>query len=1032
MKKKITILSLSLLFLLAAMPAGATVRYVKAGASGDGSSWASAMGSLQTAINESAAGDEVWVAEGTYTPEELIKSSKPLSRAFMLKDGVSIYGGFEGTETSKEERAQLDGGKPYVFLHETILSADDDVPDTWVREFQDGSTYRYAWRVEGSIIPGTAKNYNHVLYAAAGITQPTEINGLTLKGAHASDYRSKAAGGALYAKGNVTLRRCKVVENSAWFKNESTASSDTNGGAVYLDGTGGATIEQCLFARNYSHSSYGRGIGGAVYAKNTTISECEFEDCVALDMGGAVYNAGGTVSDCTFTACYGGSGGAIYNDGTAKHNVIYECRGLLGGGIYNCSSAAYNIVADCYADMIEMGEDNGGKGGGVYNERGDLFGSVVFNNTSFAGGGVFVKGGRVINCTVQNNMLRTDSDEANIGFENKQTGEPSVLNTIGNPNAGMANFNAPTAFAGVAKNAADSAAVKEADWSLAAGSEFIDAGTPTDGINEETDIAGNPRVAGNAIDRGAYESAAEMLPNITLTYAEAGKYVTVGTGGSNGVKFSIDWGDGQPVEYSKAAYISHTTLGKVVKIYGDNLLILAATNQEIEAVDITKSPSLGRVQVGGNMITALDVSNNPNLTGIYCEKNKLKSIDVTNCNRLKVLNCSENEIEGTLDCSGLENLYEVNCSDNKIAELRLPKHEKLGEVFCSNNKLTALDVTGLTGLLELVCAENEIKSLNLNDNAEITEISAYTNQIDEIDVTRCAKLETLSLSENNLSSIDLRNNTLLTGLYIQGNNISELDITKCPGIKWLNADNNKLTEINTSQQADLSILNACNNMIREVDLSNNGKLLQVKLGGNKLSAIDVSNIANLSWLKVDGNNIGTLDLKHNAYLYWLECGDNKLTGLDLTGNKYLQRLEAGGNMISTMTIPSKSNLEGVLIQDNQLTADGINAIIESLKDVSNVEINVNNETWARLLNISGMPGTADADIEKATAKGWIVTAEEPTGIDTATQASDGYGMCFFSIDGHALGTKRPTARGIYIVKEMNGNRVSAVRKFIVR
>ena len=77
MKKKITILSLSLLFLLAAMPAGATVRYVKAGASGDGSSWASAMGSLQTAINESAAGDEVWVAEGTYTPEELIKSSKP-------------------------------------------------------------------------------------------------------------------------------------------------------------------------------------------------------------------------------------------------------------------------------------------------------------------------------------------------------------------------------------------------------------------------------------------------------------------------------------------------------------------------------------------------------------------------------------------------------------------------------------------------------------------------------------------------------------------------------------------------------------------------------------------------------------------------------------------------------------------------------------------------------------------------------------------------------------------------------------------
>lgn len=1032
MKKTFTILSLILTFLLATTPAGAKVRYVKAGATGDGSSWASAAGSLQTAINNSEAGDEVWVAAGTYIPEELIKSSRPLSRAFMLKDGVSVYGGFAGTETDKAERAMKTGGKAYDFVNETILSADDDQPDTWVREFQDATTYRYAWRVENSVIPGTASNYHHVLYAAAEISQPTEINGLTLKGANANDYKSKAAGGALYAKGNITLKACRVVENSAWFKNESTTSSDTNGGAVYLDGKGSAAITECLFARNYAHSSYGRAIGGAVYAKNVNISKCDFEDCVALEMGGAVYNMGGTVENCTFTACYGASGGAVYNDGKAAHNVIYECRGLLGGGIYNISEASYNIVADCYADMIEMGENNGGKGGGIYNESGDLLGSVVFNNTAFAGGGIYVKGGRVINCTVQNNMLRAESDEANIGFENKVTGEAGVLNTIGNPNADRANFIKPTMFNGVAKNATDTAAVRVAEWALAAGSEFVDAGTPTEGIVEDTDISGNPRIAGTAIDKGAYERPAEILPNITLTYAEAGKNVTVGTGGSDGVTFKIDWGDGNLQEYNKAANITHTTLGKEVKIYGDNILILVATNQELQAVDITRAPSLRRVQVGGNRIETLDITNNHNLTGLYCEKNKITALDVKNCNFMRVLDCRDNEIGGTLDCGKMTKLTKVDCSDNKIEKLLLPHHELLTMVDCSRNQLDEIDLTGLKALEDLSCTENKIAALDLKDLTNLVSLYAFSNDMTEIDVTPCVNLKTLSLSDNKFSSINLQKNTMLEGVYLFNNNLSEIDLSTCTAIRWLNLNDNKLKKVDTSKQKQLSMLMANNNMIETVDLSNNDKLLQIHLRGNKLSSIDVSKQPNLSWLKVDNNNIAKLDVKKNGYLYWLECGNNQLAELDLAGNNYLQRLEAGGNMLVSLSIAADSKLEGVLIQDNKLTANVINSIIDALKDVSDVVINENNITWGKQLNISGMPGTAGADIEKAKAKGWIVTAEIPADIDAANVSGEGFTKYYFTVSGHALGASRPSVKGIYIVKEMNGNRVMSVRKFAVK
>ena len=210
----------------------------------------------------------------------------------------------------------------------------------------------------------------------------------------------------------------------------------------------------------------------------------------------------------------------------------------------------------------------------------------------------------------------------------------------------------------------------------------------------------------------------------------------------------------------------------------------------------------------------------------------------------------------------------------------------------------------------------------------------------------------------------------------------------------------------------LSMLIANNNRIAAVDLSNNKQLLQVQLGSNQLSAIDVTKQPNLSWLKVDNNAISTLDLKNNSYLYWLECGKNNIAELDLSNNKSLQRLEAEENQLTTLDLSKNLNLEGVLIQ--------------------NVEINVNNEAWGRKLNISEMPGTAGANIEQARAKGWIVTAEFTSGIDSASAVEEGFTKYYFTISGHALGTVRPSVKGIYIVKEMNGTKVVSIQKIIIK
>lgn len=69
-----------------------------AGGTNTGTSWANAYTSLQSAIADSCA--EIWVAAGTYKPT--FGTDQFIS--FIIKNGVSIYGGFSGTETIRDQR----------------------------------------------------------------------------------------------------------------------------------------------------------------------------------------------------------------------------------------------------------------------------------------------------------------------------------------------------------------------------------------------------------------------------------------------------------------------------------------------------------------------------------------------------------------------------------------------------------------------------------------------------------------------------------------------------------------------------------------------------------------------------------------------------------------------------------------------------------------------------------------------------------------------------------------------------------------
>lgn len=943
-----------------------TVRYVSEAGTGDGTSWQNASNDLQAMIDASQTGDEVWVASGTYKPERLIKESKKRSKAFFLKNGVSLYGGFKGTETSKEERTLKTDGKPYEWQNQTILSGDDDTPDVWTREIDPGSSHRYVWRVEGN-----EGNSNHVLYSEEKLSDRTVIDGFTIKGAYADVWQAYAGGAAVMASGHIEIYKCRIEENMSYNKVE---GKTFQGGAVYLyDTDGKAIIESCLFERNQNRASYESANGGALYGDGVTVLNSEFSGCVSFDNAGAVYNKNGLIEGCLFENCYAGSGGAIVNEGTVKSCSIFDCRALKGGAIYNSGAIEHCIAANCYADTQDFGDDMGGSGGGIYMTDGTVLGSLVYNCSAFEGGGIYVKYGKVVNSTIQHCTTRKSSDQYNVRTEPES--ETCVFNSICNPDADNSNFKTPTGFTGTAKSSSDSLFVRTTCWQLTSNSEFIDTGTLTDGIKEEYDLAGNPRINGTSIDVGAYEyTPSELIPDIVLKFAETSDEVEIGTGGNEESTFKVDWGDGKTEEHQGAKYVKGKPVNGIVKIYGDELLVLQVTKQGLVALDISNASELGRLQVGYNQLSELDVTANTSLTGLYCEENKLESLDISHNKNLRVLDCHNNTIGGTLDCTSMTKLTKLDCANNKIETLSLPSTEALTEIDCGANRLTKLNLSGLPALGELNCNDNQLTELDLSANTLLYDLYCPDNNIATMNLSANAELEKLSANGNELKTIDLSANTKLTGLYLQNNALEHIDLSANTAISWMNLEHNRLDNIDLTPLKQLSLLNVAHNELKSIDLSNSLNINTLHAGNNNLTEINTSGMKSLIWLTCDSNNIDRLDLSDNQYLSWLECEKNCLTELDVTKQENLQKLFAGNNSLTNLDLSANTKLQGVRLEYNLMESEILNSIMKSLPNVSDVEIHDNNAEWARKLDISMMPGTGSADKALAEQKGWIVNA----------------------------------------------------------
>jgi hypothetical protein len=84
----VMILALAFTMLITGQEVFADDQYVKVGATGSGSSWNDARGSIQEAIDIAGSGDTIYVAQGTYY------------EAIVLASETQLFGGYEGVSGS--------------------------------------------------------------------------------------------------------------------------------------------------------------------------------------------------------------------------------------------------------------------------------------------------------------------------------------------------------------------------------------------------------------------------------------------------------------------------------------------------------------------------------------------------------------------------------------------------------------------------------------------------------------------------------------------------------------------------------------------------------------------------------------------------------------------------------------------------------------------------------------------------------------------------------------------------------------------
>lgn len=345
------------------------IRYVKEGGNGDGTSWKEAMGDIQKAINDLAEkattpGEkgEVWVAAGTYEVKERILTDASSPVSLLMKNGISVYGAFKGTEKRRSERIEESKDlKPWGWKQESIIrgagfkGSDDAIwnnsDEAW--NIQNSESYHVVWFAP--LPEGEA--FTDEVYLE-GFT----IEGGTYKGTGATQYAPGCGAGVYINDPSARMRYCTVRFCNSGMKE--SGNIKPRGGGIYC--------------------KKGQTEGNLVY------------DCSAYQGGGIYIDEAGFITRSMVTNCSAYQGAGVYLNGDADNSekayyqilatsVISNNTSTRNGAVYldGHGLVINNTIVNNYTNNTKDPADElSSNTGGVYiKEKGLLANNVIWNNS---------------------------------------------------------------------------------------------------------------------------------------------------------------------------------------------------------------------------------------------------------------------------------------------------------------------------------------------------------------------------------------------------------------------------------------------------------------------------------------------------------------------------------------------------------------------------------------------------------------------------------------------------------------------------
>jgi len=325
------------------------------------------------------------------------------------------------------------------------------------------------------------------------------------------------------------------------------------------------TITNCILVNNLGRR------GGVIYCEdsNPTIKSCTISDNIGLD-GGGIYchQSSPLITGCIINGNWALYGGGIYcefySNPTITNSVITGniaeqtliMEGGCGGGIYVGHDSP--TISNC---IISGNSAEQGWGGGIYFAGGNpkvINCTITGNSATYGGGSIAACYGLINNCTIVGNAVRRSGSSIieyctgtitnciiwdNDSSEQLRNSVNPIYSCIeGWTGGGEHNISEEPCFVEYGSGYWDDNNTPddyddlwvwtEGDYHLLANSPCIDTGDPNF-VPEpnETDLDGNPRVMGPAIDMGAYEYEPPIPADVdiepdTLNLASKGNWLT--------------------------------------------------------------------------------------------------------------------------------------------------------------------------------------------------------------------------------------------------------------------------------------------------------------------------------------------------------------------------------------------------------------------------------------------------------------------------------------------------------------------------